>query len=328
MIKNHIAPHLGLAGLLACSTAQASCGSAFCTINTNWDEHSLGHQGWSGDLHYSYSHADTLRSGSKEISANTSAAGEVENVGTYNRVISATADYTYNDRWGVMVVLPFIIRDHEHNIGPYTGSTPADYESFHTSALGDAKLIGRYRWSLDSASGTGMGVKFGAKLDTGKQNDTIKQTGIIPEEVTLQTGNGSTDLILGLFWHSARPGSALSWFAQGAMQSSVKADNTFRPGNQVNIDGGMRYALNHDTSALLQLNAQWNHADSRDGAALTESGHDSSGGRSLFLTPGLSYAISHKTQIYGLVQLPIYQYVNGEQLTADSSASAGVNHRF
>jgi hypothetical protein len=328
MTKNHYLLHLGLAGLFACSTAQASCGSAFCSINTNWDEHSLGHQGWSADLHFGYSHADTLMSGSKKISADTSATGEVENLGTYNRIISASADYTYDEHWGVKLIVPFINRFHAHNIGPYTGSTPADYESFHTSALGDVKLIGRYRWSLDEASGTGWGVKFGAKLDTGNKGDTIDQTGDVPEEVTLQTGNGSTDLIAGLFWHSAHPGSALSWFAQGSLQCSVKADQNFRPGNQANIDGGMRYALNHDTSALVQLNAQWNHADSRDGAALTETLQDSSGGERLFLTPGMSHVVMHNTQVYGLLQMPLYQHVNGEQLTASSAITMGVSHRF
>jgi len=32
--------------------------------------------------------------------------------------------------------------------------------------------------------------------------------------------------------------------------------------------------------------------------------------------------------VYGYVQLPIYQYVNGVQLTADWAALAGVSWRF
>jgi len=42
----------------------------------------------------------------------------------------------------------------------------------------------------------------------------------------------------------------------------------------------------------------------------------------------LSYAFTPSTQLYGLVQLPLYQYVNGEQLTANSSFTVGVSHRF
>ena len=319
---------LGIILFMTTVGAYASCGSSFCSINANWDEHGLQQPGWRAGLRYSFSHADTLRSGTDKISADTTAAGEVENLGTYNRVITATADYTYNNHWGVSFIIPYIYRFHDHNIGPYSGSTPADYESFHTAALGDISLLGRYRWSADEKSGTGLGIKFGLKMDTGKQDATIKQTGEVPEEVTLQTGNGSTDAILGLFWHRNPPGDDWSWFAQGTVQTSVNADSTFRPGNSVIIDGGLRYAMNHSLSGLLQLNAQWNHADSRESAALTESLDKSSGGRTLTLSPGLLYAIMHNTQIYALIQFPVYQYVNGEQLTADQSLAFGIDHRF
>lgn len=312
----------------AISSAFASCGSSFCSINANWDEHGLHKRGWRADLRYSFSHADTLRSGSDKISADTAAAGEVENLGTYNRILTATADYTYNTRWGATIVVPYIYRFHDHNIGPYSGSTPADYESFHTAAPGDVRIVGRYRWSVDAERGTGLGFKFGLKLDTGKQDATIKQTGEVPEEVTLQTGNGSTDAILGLFWHRSPPGQDLSWFAQGTVQTSINADSTFRPGNSVTIDGGLRYAMNHALSSLLQLNGQWNHADSRADAALTESLERSSGGKTLTLSPGLIYAVTRSSQVYALIQLPLYQYVNGEQLTADQSLVFGVDHRF
>lgn len=317
-----------LLSMTVMSGAYASCGSSFCTINANWDEHELQNPGWRVDLRYSFSHADTLRSGTDKISADTAAIGEVENLGTYNRQLTATADYTYNHRWGVMVIAPYIYRFHDHNIGPYSGSTPAAYESFHTSALGDIKLVGRYRLQVDTQHGSGFGIKFGIKLDTGKQNSTIKQTGDVPEEVTLQAGNGSTDAIVGMFWHLSPPGQDLSWFAQASVQASINADSTFRPGNTVNIDGGLRYALNHSLSALFQLNAKWDAADSRADAALTESGAKSSGGKTLTLSPGLLYALMPGTQLYALIQLPVYQYVNGEQLTSDQSLVFGISQRF
>jgi hypothetical protein len=34
------------------------------------------------------------------------------------------------------------------------------------------------------------------------------------------------------------------------------------------------------------------------------------------------------TNVYGLLQLPLYQYVNGEQLTASKSVTIGINHRY
>jgi hypothetical protein len=55
---------------------------------------------------------------------------------------------------------------------------------------------------------------------------------------------------------------------------------------------------------------------------------DDTGGRSLFLGPGISYALTPALQIYGFVQLPVYQYVNGVQLTARHAVAIGITSRF
>ena len=334
MAKKYLAASVGLIGLLGYTTAQASCGSTACSINTNWDEQSSNHPGWTADLRYSYSRADQLRSGSNKITANptdpANAGIEVENLHTINKITTVMVDYTHDEHWGFSMHLPYVSRDHNHSIGD---PNPAlvGYESFSANSLGDTRVVGRYRWALDEASRSGMGVKFGLKLNTGRKDFQLTDaTGPIgvPSEVTLQPGNGSTDLIAGIFWQRSTPGSDWSWFAQGMVQSSINSDAAFRPGNQINLDGGTRYAFSRNLSGLLQLNVQWNGTDSGVSAALTPAGAASSGGRIFSLTPGLSYAITSSTQLYGLVQLPIYQYVNGEQLTADSSFTLGVSHRF
>ena len=329
MTKNHLAASFGLISLLYYASAQASCGTTTCSINTNWDDYGASHPGWDADLRYSYSRADTLRSGSHKISADTRFAGEVENLRTLNRIVTTGLDYTYDNHWGITLQLPFITRDHNHNLGPYTGGTPAGYESFHASAMGDIKTMGRYRWALDEARRSGMGVKFGLKLTTGGKNFVIDQTGAVPGEVTLQPGNGSTDLIIGTFWFQSTPGSDWNGFAQATAQISIYSIATFRPGNQINLDGGTRYAFSQNLSGVLQLNMQFNNTDSGSAAALSPaSGEPNSGARMLSLTPGLSYALTPSTQLYGLLQLPLHQYVNGEQLTANASISIGISQRF
>ncbi len=327
MTKKYFALGVGLIGLLGYASAQAGCSSTACSINTSWGENGASHPGWTADLRYSYSRAGTLRSGSDKIVANTT-EHEVENLRTINKLVTATLDYTHDEHWGAMLNLPYVMRDHNHNLGPYIGATSAGYESFHASALGDIKVAGRYRWELDAASRSGVGVKFGLKLNTGKKDFTFAQTGKLPGEAALQPGNGSTDLIVGAFWHQSTPGSDWNWFAQGTLQSPINSSATFRPGNQINLDGGTRYAFSHKLSGLLQLNAQWNSTDSGASAALTPAGAASSGGKSLAITPGFSYALTPDTQLYGLLRFPLYQYVNGEQLTADSSISAGIMYRF
>jgi hypothetical protein len=55
---------------------------------------------------------------------------------------------------------------------------------------------------------------------------------------------------------------------------------------------------------------------------------ESSGGNFVFVSPGMSWALTRSLQVYGFVQLPLYQSVNGVQLTADWAAVAGISTRF
>ncbi len=313
-------------GILSTPGAHASCGSTACAINTNWDEHTPTRPGLTIDLRGYYSRADQLRSGSSRIAADTANNGEVENLRTINKITTLSADYA-DEHWGVMTNIPYVTRDHNHHLGPYAGNVPAGYESFHAASLGDIKIVGRYRWTLNETERSGAGIKFGVKLNTGRRDFTL-DTGVRPNEVMLQPGNGSTDLIVGAFWNRAPHGDSWSWFAQGTVQGSVRHDADYRPGNQANVDAGTRYTFSSRLSGLLQLNAQWNATDSGANAALTAAGTPSSGGRSLWLTPGLMYAVTVKTNLYALLQLPLYQYVNGEQLTASKALTAGINYRF
>lgn len=42
----------------------------------------------------------------------------------------------------------------------------------------------------------------------------------------------------------------------------------------------------------------------------------------------MSYVLTRNAQVYGFLQLPLYQHVNGVQLTADWAAVVGVSTRF
>jgi len=55
---------------------------------------------------------------------------------------------------------------------------------------------------------------------------------------------------------------------------------------------------------------------------------EDSGGSFVWLSPGLSYAATRRARAYGFVQLPIYQRVNGVQLTASWAASFGITTSF
>ncbi len=329
-MRRHSAGFLLTLGILSAPNAVASCGSAFCSVNTNWDEHGASQPGLVVDMRYSTAKQDQLRAGSSKITPEDPAnpaltpGDEVENLYTRNSLLTATLDYTFDETMGVSVQLPYVMREHKHTIADPV--TPV-VETFSASALGDIRVVGRYRMALDDASG--IGFKAGLKLASGKK-DIANDQGAIPGEVSLQPGNGSTDLILGTFWQRGMHGEALSYFAQAMLQTSINHIADFKPGNQINLDAGVRYAMNNSTNALLQLNYQDNAQDSGIAAPADASGvpGTSTGGKFLYLTPGVSVTVMTGTNLYALLQLPLSQNVNGEQLTASKSFTVGVNHRF
>jgi len=74
---------------------------------------------------------------------------------------------------------------------------------------------------------------------------------------------------------------------------------------------------------LLQANFVAKRRDRGD-----EAEPEDSGGEFLYLTPGVSAALSRRVQAYLFVQQPLHQRVNGVQLTADRGFTGGFSVRF
>lgn len=320
---------------LAAANVHAACGSAFCSVDTHWDAQGLTHtEGLSLDLHYSWAKADQLRAGSSRISAEApSASGdELENKRTINQLLSADFEYAIDHNWNIAVGIPLVIRDHTHTLDSTSG-IPTDQQA-KFSELGDIRVVGKYK--LDSGTPfSGSGIRFGLKLPTGAIDKTMSPPDPADPATPYlldrgaQPGTGSTDLILGAYHFSSTPGSALSWFVSGEAQSAFRTRDHYRPGTSLSLNLGLGYALSGSTSALLQLNAQHRERDTGDNA------NPASGGHSINLSPGLSYAVTPQTQVYGFVQLPLHRYLNADpaapgsgQLSAPWSLALGVHHHF
>src|SRR6185436_12391547 len=87
---------LAAAFFVASAGAFASCGSAFCSVNTSWDLHGgLAAPGASLDLRYEVIDQDQPRSGSNKVGV-----GQVprhhDEVETRNRNWLGTFDYVFN----------------------------------------------------------------------------------------------------------------------------------------------------------------------------------------------------------------------------------------
>jgi len=307
-------PAVFLLATLISPSAYASCGGAFCSLNTNWDVQGVWDKpGIRLDLRAEFIDLDQLQSGtSKAVPAG--AVGEHDEVRTINRNFVATLDWSIDPEWGVTIRAPLVSRSHNHihndPLGPET-------ETWSFTEIGDIQAVGRYTFYQDGDGDAGL--RFGLKLPTGstsQKNDAGEQA-----ERTLQPGTGSTDNLLGLYYHGHLKSGG--WFVQGMWQQTIHEQADFRPGRHLSLDVGMNYNLTPEWNLMLQLNAQHKSRDSG-----TNAEPDDSGSTKVFLSPGISYRATKDTQVYGFLQQPLYQHVNGTQLVSDWSVAFGISTQF
>jgi len=307
---------LSLAAAVLHTPAHASCGSAFCAINTDWASQSLGlGEGSVLDIRYEHIRQDQPRTGSRRI-----AVGEIsrhhDEVRTTNRNLLVNYSRSFASGWGYSVVLPLVDRDHLH-IHNHHGAQLREQWNFRD--LGDMRLTGRYQMPVgeqDHGART-AGVVFGLKLPTGRTG--MANAAGDAAERSLQPGSGTTDAIAGAYYHRQLPEQGASWFAQAQLQHPLKSRSGFAPGAQLSLDLGYARPVAARLSAMVQLNAV---VKDRDRGAEAEPAD--SGSRALFLSPGLSYDLTQAMRAYVFYQHPLKLSVNGVQLTARRAITIGV----
>ncbi len=307
------------AALLSPSAAVASCGSAFCTMNTDWNVQGIfAEPGARAELRYEYINQDQLRAGSTKVSPGE-IPSEHDELSTRNQSLFGTFDYNFGSGWGVSAIVPVVKRDHSH-----IDNDSGELEQWNFTSLGDIRVAGRYQFPLESqhsAHAHLVGILAGLKLPTGKTDET-NANGEVAER-SLQPGTGTTDAFVGAYYQALLPERRLSWFAQAAFAFPLNSHDGYQPGNRVTLDVGGRYDVSPNVALLLQLNALWRGRDSGENAE-----PEDSGGKYLFLSPGISVMVARNVQLFAIAQLPLYQYVNGVQLTANWGATAGIGVRF
>lgn len=300
--------------------AHASCGAAFCSLNTDLAAEAAGIGSRSTfDLRYEHIVQDQPRSGS-----NTVGVGAIrrhhDEVRTRNRNLIGTYSHAFESGWGVSVTAPLVDREHLHIHNHRGAKLP---EEWNFRELGDLRVTGRYQRALSAGDNPPRMAGFlaGLKLPTGRTN--IASAAGDEAERTLQPGTGTTDLVLGAFFHQQLPRHGTSCFAQAQIQHALNDHDGYRPGNQLSADLGVAKTLTERLSAIAQLNAVVKRRDSGITAEPVDSGS-----RSLYLSPGISYQVTDALRAYAFYQHPLYQEVNGVQLTSKRAIVVGVSTRF
>ena len=302
-------------------SAHASCGAAFCMVNTGFSANGVWTEpGTRLDLRYEYIDQDQPLSGKDKVSVGAVPRHHDE-VRTLNRNLVGTLDHSFGANWGISLTLPLVDRDHAH-IHQHMGQPL--FETWDFAALGDVRLTGRYQFAprQDGDRQSVWGLNFGVKLPTGKIDEANDQGQVA--ERSLQPGTGSTDAMLGVYYSRNLPLNNVSWFAQAAYQDAVKEKDDYKPGDRLMLDLGLRYEGGGSLATMLQLNYLRRGKDSGRNADQP----DDTGGDFLYLSPGASWNFTKALQLYGFVQVPLYQKVNGVQLVADYAFVVGMSTRF
>jgi hypothetical protein len=327
---------LALAAIVP-SGAAFACASCGCTLNSDFGTQGLSTSGgWSLDVRFDTLDQNQLRSGTGTISA-AAAAGttntatgdpaEVEKF-TKNQYLTATLDYNNGTSWGVSVALPYISRSHSTlGIGsdgttPDPAGTGGNYDS-NTSGIGDVRVIGRY---YGLSEGKNFGLQFGLKLPTGATKQQSNDGQGIDVDPGLQLGTGTTDAIVGAYYFD-NLNQNWDYFLQAqfqfALNSSNMAAGDYKPGDSVNLTGGLRYHGFESFTPTVQINARQVNADSGVAADTY-----ATGGTLVYFTPGVVVPVTSTFSVYSNVQIPIYQNVNGIQLAPTSIFSIGARVAF
>ena len=306
---------LALAGCLMTGGAHASCGAAFCSASNDWLTLTQGvTPGWRVWSQLEYLNQDQLRAGPDEITADEISSHH-EEVKTVNRNALLGLEYGFAPDWSAGMVLPYSNREHLH-IHNHQG-TPIP-ESWQFDEIGDIRLNLRYQPDDRHADDMTWSLQGGLKLPTGSTD--LRNAEGDEAERSVQPGSGTTDLLLagGLAYAPlSLPGSL---FSNLALQLPLNEKDGYQPGWRTSVQAGWLIPVYGKLDLILQGNLLYVAHDRGINAE-----PDDSGRTEVALVPGLTYAWTRQLTVYGQVELPVFQDVNGVQLTHDYAASVGLS---
>lgn len=225
--------------------------------------------------------------------------------------------YMFNRSWGVQAEVPVDYRSFKA-MNEDTGRIgTAKWPS-----LGDIRIEGIYTGFREDMS---TGVTFGVKLPTGNFKQTDPIVGI---DRDTQIGTGSTDILLGGFYHGQLGRSQRwDWFAQFQLDVPVLVQDGYRPGVEVDTAAGIDYkgwSLGRvKISPVAQVIFSERTSDSGANAAHPVA----SGYQRIMLSPGIEFNI-HPMKVYVDAERPVYQNFTGNQLAAPVLFKLSVAYMF
>lgn len=295
---------LALLALTPASALACACGCGVFAVGTS--SNFPTEPGWMATFEYDFMNQNKNWSGASSAPAENNDDKRIR-----TSFYTAGLQYVTPDGWAVSVELPYWKRYFK------TTDDAGDIAGYNHDNFGDVRIRGSYSGFSEDGS---TGVTVGVKLPTGDFTypNFDRDTSI---------GTGSTDLLLGGYHVGALDQDAsFSWFANGELDLPLVTQQGYRPGAEVDAVVGASYndwsIGSVKVAPILELIGSYRQRDSGFNSARPDSGYNR-----LLVAPGveLDYA---DFKVYGNVALPVYQDVNGNQLTAPALFKLNVSYMF
>lgn len=228
--------------------------------------------------------------------------------------VTLGVQYMFNRSWGLQVQVPYWYRHFA------TDTATNDLATVNFGRLGDIRIKGEYTGFSEDLS---SGVTFGVKLPTGSYS---YDSAVVDRDS--QIGSGSTDILLGGFYRQALiPGNSWSAMAIAELDAPFLSLGGYKPGAEIDESVGVNY---NDLSLggvqikpLAQIIGSERARDTGPWAANPVA----SGYARIFLSPGVELHL-HPVSLYGDVEFPVYQNMNGYQLVAPILVKVSLSSMF
>ena len=294
------------------SMAQASCGSANCSLIAGSQEGVTSKGRFTVDLSFRYIPQENKRKGTGDtpevlVPKVDFANKELElehhrEYLTINKLAQFDVSYGVTDKFTVTLNIPFFNdRYHEHDDGVEDGDPGHFTNQDGSTGFGDVTLLFKYAIvnSIKHLLVAGVGAKFASgeyllKNSEGEIN-----------EPTIMPGTGSNDAIISAFYNFSFIPNSLNFFVSASHRFTSENPLEYQVGDGTFIDGGVSYFLTDKIVVSAQLNARIARRDMFEGMHVP-----STGGEFLNFTPGARLIVSYNASIYSHVQIPVYNRVN------------------
>ncbi|MEF2232135.1 MAG: transporter [Pseudodesulfovibrio sp.] len=271
---------------------------------------------YSASVKYRYVHKDGLYNGSTKMNGDYN--GKYDRV---NQSLQFTVKAGLFEDFEARMMVPFW----DKRVKRKAGVTPTSYAADEVTGLGDVVVMGRYAL-MSQRKGDWASLAFGAglKLPTGDadhENDPpfAAQNKYLGPGGQLGTGSWDPKFELGL----TKIVDRTRYDAHFMYTIAGDGAHGSRMGNQFKYDFGCGYALSRSFDVEIELNGvdqkrNWfNHT-----------AEDSSGGHTIYITPGVHWKITDSAHFSVGVPVVVYRYLNGYSATPDRNSRYGLGEDF